>query len=61
MRMAFSAVSHTSALLPRTRAAEIAIAEGDTDTAVTYYQYAAQLGWSAAEEALAALGAETGE
>ena len=43
------------------RLAEIALAEGDTDTAVAYYQDAAALGWSAAEEALAALGAETGE
>ena len=45
------------------RLAEIALSDGDTDTAVQYYQYAAELGWSAAEEKLSELGisAENGE
>ena len=36
--------------------AELALADGDTDTAVQYYQYAAELGWSAATEKLSDLG-----
>ena len=36
--------------------AEMALSDGDTDTAVQYYQYAADLGWSAAEEELSKLG-----
>ena len=38
------------------RLAEIAMTDGDTDTAIQYYQYAADLGWSAAEEKLKELG-----
>lgn len=38
------------------RLAEIALDEGDTDTAVGYYQNAAALGWSAAQEKLEELG-----
>lgn len=41
------------------RLAELALAEGDTDTAVTYYQYAATLGWSAAADKLTELGVST--
>ena len=43
--------------------AEIALSGGDMDTAVQYYQYAVELGWSAAEEKLSELGisAENGE
>ena len=39
--------------------AEMALSEGDTDTAVQYYQYAAELGWSAAKEKLSDLGIST--
>ncbi len=39
------------------RLAEMALADGDTDQAIQYYQYAADLGWSAAEDRLAELGA----
>ena len=39
--------------------AEIAISDGDTDSAVKYYQYAVELGWSAAEEKLLDLGIST--
>ena len=43
--------------------AEMALSDGDTDTAVQYYQYAAELGWSAAKEKLLELGisAENGK
>ena len=36
--------------------AELALAEEDTETAIQYYQYAAQLGWSEAQEKLTELG-----
>ena len=42
------------------RLAELTLEEGDTETAVSYYQIAADLGWDAAQQALTDLGVETG-
>ena len=36
--------------------AELALAEEDTETAIQYYQYAAELGWSEAQDKLTELG-----